>query len=508
IQLAEARRRDPGCPEHESHVGYFLVDRGRGELARRIGCGGRFCAGLLAGPGRAAFWLYLGGMLSLLALASAPVVRLLAAESSAPDAALWAMVGVLVLAASRTAVSIWHWMVARGVPPRILGRMDFSEGIPDAHRSGVVVPTLLASLEQVDGLLESLERHSLANRVRNLRFGLLTDFVDADAEHHVDDAPLLERARRGIRRLNRQYAEPGPPRFFWLHRPRVWNAGEGVWMGEERKRGKLEAFNQLLLGGDASAFSVVEADLEDLRSLRYVITLDSDTQLPPESGWKLVGTMAHPLNRPEVDPDTGCVIRGHGVLQPRLAVSLPSAQRSPFAACFAGDVGLDPYTREVSNIYHDLFGEGQYVGKGIYEVRAFSAAAGNRFPPNRILSHDLVEGCHARCGFVGDVELIEETPTRYLAAAERRHRWTRGDWQAARWILPSVPGPDGRARRNPLNAAARWLLFDTLRRSVLPPAWLAAFAFALAMPSGAVGAWLAALLALFLAPDAVRLAGA
>jgi cyclic beta-1,2-glucan synthetase len=508
VKLAEARRQDPECREREAHVGYFLVDRGRRELERSIGCRGRFCEGLRARPGRAVFWLYLAGMAALLALASAPVVHLLAAESSAPGAALWAMAGVLVLAASRTAVSIWNWIVTRGVGPRILGRMDFSEGIPDAHRSAVVVPTLLASPEQVDGLLESLERHSLANRVSNLRFGLLTDFVDAGAEHHVDDAALLERARRGIRRLNRQYAEPGPPRFFWLHRPRVWNAGEGVWMGKERKRGKLEEFNQLLLAGDASAFSVVEADLEDLRSLRYVITLDSDTQLPPESAWKLVGTMAHPLNRAEVDPATGCVIRGHGVLQPRLAVSLPSAQRSPFSACFAGDVGLDPYTREVSNIYHDLFGEGQYVGKGIYEVRAFSAAAGRRFPPNRILSHDLVEGCHARCGFVGDVELIEETPARYLAAAQRRHRWTRGDWQAARWIMPSVPGPDGLARRNPLNALSRWLLFDTLRRSLLPPAWLAAFAFALAMPSGAVGVWLAALLALFLAPDAVRLAGA
>ncbi|MDD5708837.1 MAG: cyclic beta 1-2 glucan synthetase, partial [Kiritimatiellae bacterium] len=453
-------------------------------------------------------WLYIAGLSALTLLLSAPPAWLLISVLSGRPAARWVLLGIVLLAASRSAVSLGNWIVTRSLRPRALGRMNFAAGIPDAHRSAVVVPAILTSARHADNLTESLELHYLANRVSNLRFGLLTDFQDADAEHQPRDAALLERVRAGIRRLNEQYAEPGPPRFFWLHRPRAWNAGEGVWMGPERKRGKLEDFNRLVLRGDTAAFSMADGDLADLRGVRYVITLDSDTQLPPESAWKLVGTLAHPLNRPELDPETGCVVRGYGVLQPRLAVSLPAARRSRFASCFAGDVGIDPYTREVSSLYHDLFGRGQYVGKGIYDVRAFAAAAGRRFPPNRILSHDLIEGCYARCGFVSDVELIEDTPARYLADANRRHRWTRGDWQVARWVLPAAPGPDGRGRRNPLGALARWMLFDPLRRSLLPVAWLATLLGGVGLSSGVIGAWTAFWLALFLAPDVAGLAAA
>ncbi|MFH1968828.1 MAG: cyclic beta 1-2 glucan synthetase, partial [Verrucomicrobiota bacterium] len=237
-----------------------------------------------------------------------------------------------------------------------------------------------------------------------------------------------------------------------------------------------------------------------------VITLDADTQLPPQAAAKLAGTIAHPLNRPLINPATGCMKQGYGVLQPRLGASLIGSQRSWFARLFAGEIGLDPYTRAGSNVYHDLCGEGPFVGKGIYDVQAFYAATGNRFPLNRILSHDLIEGCYARCGFVNDVELIEESPPSYLADSRRHHRWIRGDWQIARWLLPSVPGPDGKRVINPLGALAKWMIFDNLRRSLVPAALLAAFILGWAGVPDEALRWTATLLTIYFLPSLARLA--
>ena len=245
-------------------------------------------------------------------------------------------------------------------------------------------------------------------------------------------------------------------------------------MGFERKRGKLADLNAFLRG-TGNAFTFVVGNTAVLSGVKYVISLDTDTQLPRDSARQFVGAMAHPLNRPRFDAAGGdrgaaLVTRGYGILQPRVAVSLPGTNRSRYARLFGGETGIDPYTRAVSDVYQDVFGEGSFIGKGIYDVDAFEGALTGRLPLNRILSHDLLEGCYARAGLFSDVQLYEEFPSRYSADVSRRHRWIRGDWQLARWILPRVPGADGRLHRNPLSGLSRWKIFDNLRRSLVPPA--------------------------------------
>ncbi|MGA2051877.1 MAG: glucoamylase family protein [Opitutales bacterium] len=284
------------------------------------------------------------------------------------------------------------------------------------------------------------------------------------------DQVLLQRARAGIEMLSRKYLSERPDLFFLLHRPRRWNAGEGLWMGYERKRGKLAEFNALLRGGSRNCFSEIVGVTAILPLIKYVITLDTDTQLPRDAARQLAGTMAHPLNRPEFDAARGIVAEGYGILQPRVGVSLPSARRSWFVRLFAGDVGIDPYTREVSDVYQDVFREGSFIGKGIYDVDAFQRAMHGRFPENTVLSHDLLESCHARSALVCDVEFYEEFPSRYNVDIDRRHRWIRGDWQITQWLLPRVPGSDARRIANPLSALSQWKIFDNLRRSLVPAA--------------------------------------
>jgi cyclic beta-1,2-glucan synthetase len=336
----------------------------------------------------------------------------------------------------------------------------------------VVVPTMITSIEGVDRLVETLEIHYLANPDPHLHFALLTDFRDAANEVEPDDEALLARVRGGVEQLNERHPAATHGRFFLLHRPRRWNAGERRWMGYERKRGKLAAFNALLRGGGRDAFAAIVGDTAVLPQIKYVITLDTDTQLPRDAARKLVATMAHPLNRPVFDPARGVVVAGYGILQPRVGVSLPGAGRSWFVRLFAGDAGIDPYTRAVSDVYQDLFAEGSFIGKGIYEVDAFERALTGRFPENAVLSHDLLEACHARSGLVSDVELFEEHPSRYDVDFHRRHRWIRGDWQIAPWLWSRVPGAGRKRPANPLSVLSQWKILDNLRRSLVPVALL------------------------------------
>jgi cyclic beta-1,2-glucan synthetase len=379
---------------------------------------------------------------------------------------------VFLLCASQLAVALMNWLSTLLVKPSLLPRMDYSAGIPEDCRTMVVVPTMLTSVAGVDRLIETLEIHHLANRDEHLHFALLTDFRDAPTEILPGDDVLLQRARDGIELLNRKYPSNGQNLFFLFHRPRRWNAGENLWMGYERKRGKLMEFNALLRGGARDCFSEIVGETAILPEIKYVITLDTDTQLPREAARQLVGTMAHPLNRPVFDDARGVVRDGYSILQPRVGVSLPSARRSWFVRLFAGDAGIDPYTREVSDVYQDVFREGSFIGKGIYDVDAFQRAMAGRFPENTILSHDLLEACHARSALVSDVEFYEEFPSRYNVDMDRRHRWIRGDWQITQWLLPRVPGSDARRIANPLSVLSQWKIFDNLRRSLVPLALL------------------------------------
>ena len=405
-----------------------------------------------------------------------------------------------IIGASQMAVALVNLLTNVMVGPRLLPRLDFSKGIPAASRTMVVIPTLLTSPQAVTDLLEGLEIRYLGNRDPNLFFALLTDFRDAPEPAQPDDADLLRLVRDGVQSLNARYSPEGVTVFHLFHRPRVWNPHERLWMGYERKRGKLEQFNALLRGGPRDPFAEIIGDLALLPTIRYVLTLDTDTGLPRDAARKLIGTMAHPLNRPRFDPPTGRVVEGYAILQPRTPISLLSANRSRFAQLSAGEAGIDPYTREVSDVYQDLFAEGSYVGKGIYDVDAFRQATAGRFPENLILSHDLVESGYARSALVSDVELHEDHPASFAAEMSRRHRWIRGDWQIAGWLLPRVLGPANKRLPNTLTALGWWKIFDNLRRSLVPPALLLFLLAGWVLAPKPTGFWTLFVLLLFLLP--------
>ncbi|NLB59615.1 MAG: cyclic beta 1-2 glucan synthetase, partial [Lentisphaerae bacterium] len=503
VRLAIARRDHSLADRRELHVGYFLIDRGAPELQRAVGFRIPLSRRLRRRLCRRPVVLYLGAISALTLLMATPFCWL--CQALRPGQWPWlALAAVLILlSVSRSAVALINWVITLGLSPRRLARLDFSKGVPENHRTAVVIPTLLYSENNLHSLLERIEICYLANREPNLCFGLLLDFPDAAQAELPHEAALLAAAVTGIRQLNTEYAAEQTNPFFLLFRKREWNPAEQTWMGHERKRGKLEMFNRLVCEGASDAWPVLEGDLEMIRSIKYVITLDADTQLPPQAAVKLAGTLAHPLNRPRLNPQTLCVEQGYGILQPRISASLIGSQRSWFARLFAGESGLDPYTREVSNVYHDLCGLSAFVGKGIYDVQAFHAALGKRFPHNRILSHDLIEGAHARCGFVNDVELIEDPPATYLDDTRRHHRWVRGDWQIASWLWPTVPSANGQ-QPNRLGGLARWMIGDNLRRSLVPAAMLAALLFGWVVLPTEAWRWTATLLAIYFLPNLAR----
>jgi cyclic beta-1,2-glucan synthetase len=462
-------REHPG-DARMGHVGYWLIADGRLALEERTEYRPTFGEQVYRWAKRHPSVVYFGVIATVTLLVFAIVLNI--APITTTGYALLVML-LLAIPASEVGVTVVNKLVTVVVPPHTLPKLDFrDEGIPAYARTVVVVPTLLATVAAVREALEHLEVQYLANPDPNLRFVVLSDFTDAKTKTLVGDAHVVEAIERGVRSLNDKYktaADPGP--FLVLHRERKWNETEGVWMGWERKRGKLAEFNRFLRGGSHDAFPIIAGDASWLVDIRYVITLDSDTVLPRGAAAQLIGTMAHPLNRAEYDETLGRVTRGYGILQPRVGVALTSAYRSKFAAIHSGHPGVDPYTTAVSDVYQDLYGEGSFTGKGIYDVNAFEEATQGRFPENTLLSHDLIEGTYARAGLVTDVELYDDYPTRYLAYTRRKHRWIRGDWQILSWLRMMVPGPDG-PEPNRLSTLSRWKIFDNLRRSLVEIALL------------------------------------
>jgi cyclic beta-1,2-glucan synthetase len=456
----------------KKHVGFYLVDVGRSTLEKRLnyqpGLSARLQGWFLARPTAT----YLGsiGLLSLLMVSGLLAYTCLAGGSPAQ----LILVGVLGLGlALEAAITLVHWMITQKITPRSLPRMDFSKGIPAGCRTMVVVPTLLANASELDSLLQELEIHFLSNPDPQLSFALLTDFTDAPAQSMPQDEQLLSLAKTGVKRLNQKYAQAAP--FYLFHRQREWNPSEGVWMGWERKRGKLAEFNRLLLNTGPTSYITQVGDLSILPDIKYVITLDADTSLPRGSASRLVATLAHPLNQAEFAADGRSVVAGYTLLQPRVAIKPTSANRSPFSRIFAGNAGFDLYTLAVSDVYQDLFGEGSYVGKGIYDVAAFERSLVGQVRENTLLSHDLFESIYGRAALVTDILLYEEYPARYLIHARRLRRWIRGDWQLLPWLFPIVRTEKGIAP-NRLSIISRWKVFDNLRRSLLMPTMLAFFA--------------------------------
>ncbi len=489
--LERAGERWSAGATREGHVGYHLIDRGRRDLERALGY--RVAAGERV---RRAFttWAkssYLGavGIGTFAAMAG-----LLAATRGVDGASLPVLAALAILLAvpcSEIAITWVNWIVTAALPPRLLPKLALEDGIPTALRTLVAVPAMLGDEDDLRELLEALEVRSLANPDDNLHFALLTDFPDAAVAERPGEAELLDAARRGIAALNERDAPSRKDRYVLLHRARVHNPVERRWMGWERKRGKLEDLNRLLRGKGEESFSVVTADRDLLRGVRYVLTLDADTQLPREVARRLIGTIAHPLNQAELDPRGTRVVRGYGIVQPRVGTTLTSSGRSLFARLYAGRAGVDPYTTAVSDVYQDLFAEGVYIGKALYDVDAFEAALAGRIPENRLLSHDLFEGLYARTALVTDVEVLDDQPSCYAVHAGRQHRWVRGDWQIAAWLLPWVPRRGGGVRRNDMSLLGWWKIFDNLRRSLLSPSIVGLLALAwLALPRTA-GVWTA-----------------
>jgi len=470
----EAARKphpDPRITARRAHVGYYLVDDGLPAL--RVRCGfqpsplDRFRAWLRRNPDD----FYLGGIqiIALLAMA-AVIVRLVPLYNPLGSLALAFL--FLLLPVSQFAVELMNHTVSAILKPRALPKLDFSEGVPDDCKTLVAVPTLLLNERQVRDLVEELEVRSLANRDRNIHFALVTDLPDSvEKPRERDTHPLALLAGGLIDGLNERYAGSGAGGFLMLHRHRVFNPRQNVWMGWERKRGKLLDLNRLVMGGmDCFPFKAGKTSV--LSGMRYVLTLDSDTKLPRDSVRRMVGAIAHPLNRAILDPEERIVTEGYGLLQPRVGITVQSVARSRLAAIYSGQTGFDIYTRAISDVYQDLYGEGIFTGKGLYEISILQEVLDQRFPQNSLLSHDLIEGAYARVGLLTDVEVMDDYPSHYSAQNRRKHRWVRGDWQILRWLFNRVPGAQGEKVDNPTSTVSRWKIFDNLRRSLVEPATL------------------------------------
>lgn len=455
--LDRSKERLEGSNAEFAHIGFDLFGMGHSELKielekewgqiRRFWCGVKRT--LRAKPHE----FYFGGIflatLLLLRLVSIPFLSGVEGWGERIFRLL-----VLIIPATALTIPLMNWIVARIVPPTYFPKLEFGEGVPSEFRTLVVIPTLLTSIARVKELLGQLEVYYLANQDPHLHFALLGDFKDASSPELNGDEELLEVAIERIKALNLKYREDA---FILLHRSRLWNPSEKIWMGWERKRGKLIELNRLLRQGGSTSYTTQIGKLDVLPKIRFVITLDADTELPRDAAKKLIGTMAHPLHAPRLEKDGRNVVSGYGILQPRIGVSVLSARASRFASLFSGSSGIDPYTTAVSDVYQDLFGEGSFTGKGIYDVEVFHRATGEAFPENQILSHDLLEGIYARAGLVTDIELIDGYPAKYSAYMQRLHRWIRGDWQILPWLFRDIP------------ALGKWKIFDNLRRSLEAP---------------------------------------
>lgn len=442
-----------GSRNYDRHIGYYLIDNGRKAFENQCGWHetvGEKLVRFLQYP----IPFYLFAVLTLITLGLLSTFSI----------SLW---WAVLIPASEVAVLIANYVFTAFIKPKTIPKMDFKEGIPEKFCTLVAVPMLLSSPDEVKKEIENLEIRFLGNTDDNLRFSLIADFLDAPAREMPDDQMLLDIASDGIKKLNEKHATE---QFFLFHRQRKWNEADSIWMGWERKRGKLEELNRYLMKDPNSENLLYVGNPALLQNIAFVITLDSDTQLMRNKARALVEVLAHPLNQPVLDEGSKSIERGYTIIQPRVSTSLVLDSHSIFTEIFSDPTGTDPYNWAVADLYQDIFHEGIYHGKAIYDLKAFFHILDHRYPSNVILSHDLLEGAYVRTAFAGEVELYDQFPDNYFDYAKREHRWIRGDWQILSWLFKWIPGQGGGKEENPLSYINRWKVFDNLRRSLVYPA--------------------------------------
>ncbi len=497
----QAEGKDPAT-RRECDPGYYLIAKGRSAFEKQLACRVPLRRRIFRLHSKLGVMSYVG-MIAIFTVIVLALALGIVEHGESSDLALLILAIVGFIPASDVAVAIVNRVITQQVGGMLLPALELRGGVPPDLRTIVVVPTIFTDESSIQKQIERLEVHHLSSPDDNFIFALLSDWCDCATEHHANDAALIAEATAGIALLNKRYGPAGDSaRFFLLHRRRIWNEGEGTWIGWERKRGKLHELNCLLRGDTDTSFIAIDGHAPSLPSdIRYVITLDADTRLPIGAARRMVGKMAHPLNRPVFDPHAGLVVQGHAILQPRVTPSLPiGSEGSLFQRAFSGPNGLDPYALVVSDVYQDLFEEGSYCGKGIYEIDTFEAALEGQVPENSVLSHDLLEGIFARAGLASDIEVVEEFPSRYAVSAARQHRWVRGDWQLMPWIFGFRSTTGDGSRYTPLPLMGRWKLLDNLRRSLSAPSALLAMLIGWLQPPPTAGIWTAYILCTIMLP--------
>ena len=495
---AQARGQGPDSAR-KGHVGYYLIDEGVSQLKRRLTgknrgrteskrAERRWVMYLLAITSIAAIVVFLGAIYGINAAAHAKLLY----------GVLCAL--ALLLPASEIAVYLVNRVVNRIMKPSLLPKLELKDGIPDELSTMVIIPTLLPDERRVAEVLQTMEEHYLRNREQNLYFAIIGAFGDACSAHMPADESVIASALAGIQTLNGKYAGERDI-FFFFHRERQYNASNDVWIGWERKRGAIMEFNDLVQGSPDTSFAWASSEVPPFGKIRYVITLDSETILPIGMAKRLIGTMAHPLNRPYIDEARCVVTKGYGLIQPH--IDIESAEGTLFSRIFTNQDGIDPYSGALSDVYQDLFGEGIFTGKGIYDLATFQTVLKGTIPENTVLSHDLLEGSYLRTGLASDLTMVDGFPAQYQAYIARQRRWMRGDWQLLSYVLPfvrSTASTGSKWMKNPLSAISRWKIYDNLRRSLLSPALLLLAMLAVAVLPGHVLVWFCFLLLTLLMP--------
>ncbi|AWZ47783.1 cyclic beta 1-2 glucan synthetase [Clostridiaceae bacterium 14S0207] len=441
------------------HVGYYIFDKGKLALIQKVRGNLSITDKIVEFCKKQGVYLYLEGIIFTTVFLISSIINL--SINNDYSFRLWKYIVAIILLivpCSEIVISIINWSITHLAPVRFIAKLDFKKGIGKENRTVVIIPTLINSEKRINELLEKLEVYYLANQDENLYFAILSDFNDSKLKEEENDERIIEYALKAVKNLNKKYGFNKKEKFFFFSRERKLNESEGYYLGWERKRGKIMEFNQLLRGKVDTSYNVFSSSIEELKDAKYIITLDSDTELPRDSAKKIIGAMAHSLNKPHFDEE-GRIFRGYGLLQPKVSISTVSANKTMFSKIFSGETGIDTYSTAVSDVYQDLFDEGIFTGKGIYDIDVFMNTLEGEIPENLVLSHDLLEGSYNRAGLITDVELIDGYPAYYNASAKRIHRWVRGDWQLLRWLKV----------KSPLNDLSKWKIFDNLRRSLVAP---------------------------------------